>query len=91
MKNKMFMMSIDIYLEAIELAQKNGKKAGDSIEKELITIIQKHKEEVIYLGETEKDKDLIVGDLRENGLKILNLDEIERQKKLKEEQNGKTE
>jgi len=89
--NKLFAMNISIYLEAIELAQKNGKVAGDSIEKELITIIQKHKEEVTYLGETEKDKDLIVGDLRENGLKILNLDEIERQKKLKEEQNGKTE
>jgi hypothetical protein len=91
MKNKMFMMNISIYLEAIELAQKNGKKAGDSIEKELIEIIQIHKDEVTYLGETEKDKDLIVGNLRENGLKILNLDEIERQKKIKEEQNGKTE
>ena len=87
--NKLFAMNISIYLEAIELAQKNGKVAGDSIEKELITIIQKHKEEVTYLGETEKDKDLIVGDLRENGLKILDLDEIERQKKLKEERNGK--
>jgi hypothetical protein len=89
MKNKMFMMNISIYLEAIELAQKNGKKVGDSIEKELIEIIQKHKEEVTYLGETEKDKDLIAGNLREEGFKILNLDEIERQKKLKEEQNGK--
>jgi hypothetical protein len=85
MKNKMFMMSIDIYLEAIELAQKNGKKVGDSIEKELIEIIKKHKDEVKYLGETEKDKGLIVGNLREEGLKILDLDERKRQKEIRNE------
>lgn len=89
--NKMFMMSLDIYLEAIELAHKNGKVAGDSIAEELLEIMKKYKDKVTYLGETEKDKDLIVGNLREEGLKILDLDEKERQKKLKEEQNGKTE
>jgi len=32
------------------------------------------------LGETEKDADLLTGDLREEGLKVLNLNEEQRKR-----------
>jgi UDP-N-acetyl-D-mannosaminuronic acid transferase (WecB/TagA/CpsF family) len=79
--NKMFMMSLDMYLEAIELAQKKGKVAGDSIAEELLEVMKKHKEEVTYLGETEMDSQLLKGNLEEEGLRIIDLTKKEDEKK----------
>ncbi|MHA1437893.1 MAG: hypothetical protein ACTSPD_09980 [Promethearchaeota archaeon] len=82
-KNHLFAINIDTYLEIIELAKKHGKKPGDSMQEEFIEVIKKKKAK--YLGGTNKDKDLLTGDLREEGLRILNLDELQRKK----DNNGK--
>jgi len=76
-----FMMDIDTYLEIVELAHKHGKKAGDSLQAEFEEVLKLKKVKIKYLGATNKDADLLTGDLREEGLNILNLNEIERQKK----------
>jgi len=76
----MFLFSLDIYLEIIELAQKNGKKEGDSMQEEFEIVLKQNPDQFTYLGDTTDDLDLICGNLRERGLKILNLKEIERRK-----------
>ena len=75
------MMDIDTYLEIVELAYKHGKKAGDSLQAEFEEVLKMKKDKIKYLGATNKDADLLTGDVREQGLNILNLNEIERQKK----------
>jgi hypothetical protein len=74
------MFSISIYLEICELAMKNGKKAGDNIEEEFMEILKQKPQEFTYLGSTNQDLDLLCGNLRERGLKILNLAEFERRR-----------
>lgn len=85
LKNNMFMMTINIYLEIVELAQKHGKKPGDSMQEELEEVMMKHKDEVKFLGQTDQDIDMVVGNMRESGIKVLNLKEIERRKKNEQE------
>jgi len=90
--NNLFMLDIDTYIEimeeAIKLGKERGKKEGDNIEQEFFEIAAKlgKMEKIQHLGQTEMDKGLITGNLREEGLKILDLDEEKRRK-----QNGKTE
>lgn len=72
----LFSMDIDTYLKVYELALEHGKKPGDSMSEEFEAIAKLNKEKITYLGTTNKDKDLLVGDLREDGLKVLNIDEI---------------
>ena len=90
--NNLFMLDIDTYIEimeeAIKLGKERGKKEGDNIEVEFFEIAAKlgKMEKIQHLGQTEMDKGLITGNLREEGLKILDLDEEKRRK-----QNGKTE
>jgi len=80
-KQALFIMNISDYLEICELALKNGKKAGESMHEEFLEIMNKKKDKIKFLGITEKDKDLLTGEFREEGYKILNLDEIERRRK----------
>ena len=90
--NNLFMLDIDTYIEimeeAIKLGKERGKKEGENIEQEFFEIAAKlgKMEKIQHLGQTEMDKGLITGNLREEGLKILDLDEEKRRK-----QNGKTE
>jgi hypothetical protein len=77
----MFMFSADIYIEIVELAQKEGVKEGESMQKQFETILRQKSQEFTYLGDTEKDIDLLTGDLRELGFKILNPKEEERRGK----------
>ena len=89
--NNLFILSIDDYLtimeEAIVLGKERGKIEGDNLEKEFFEIAEKKglTNKIKHLGQTELDKDMIVGNLRENGLKILNLDEEKRRKEIKGE------
>jgi hypothetical protein len=83
-KQDVWVMDIDTYLQVIELALKNGKKPGDSIQEEFEEILRNRKNNIKHIGETNKDVDLLTGNLRENGLKILNLKEIERRKNEKD-------
>lgn len=78
--------NIGTVLEIYELGLIHGKKAGDSLQEEFEEILKKKKEKFKLLGETDQDIDLLTGNLREQGLKILNFKELDRQKK-KEEEN----
>ena len=73
-------MDIDTYLEIIELGLKHGKKPGDSLQEEFEEVLKKKKGKIKYLGATNKDIDLLTGNLREEGLNVINLNEIERKK-----------
>lgn len=77
-KFALFQTDIDTALEIMELAKKHGKKPGDSMQEEFEEVKKSGK--VKLIGLTDKDCDLLTGNLREKGLKILNLNEIERRK-----------
>ena len=82
--NNLWLLNIDdfmtIYEEAIILGKERGKKEGDNIEQEFFEIAKKKGmlDKIKHLGETNQDIDLLAGNLREKGLKILNMKEIER-------------
>ena len=84
--NNLFMLDIDTYIEimeeAIKLGKERGKKEGENIEQEFFEIAAKLRkmEKIQHLGQTEMDKGLITGNLREEGLKILDLEEEKRRK-----------
>jgi len=81
MKDKNFLWNItmDDYMEAVELAQKNGVKAGESMEKYLLQVMKKKNKKP--LASTNLDIDILTGELREDGLKVLNMSELNRKKK----------
>jgi len=64
-----------------QLGYKNGKKAGEGLIEEAIEVSKRHPTCVTILGYTNQDIDLLAGNLREAGLKILNLNELKRRKK----------
>ena len=78
--NDMWLITAEIYEEIINLALSHGKKAGDSMQEEFEEIRKKHSE-IQHLGSTEKDIDMLTGELRDRGQKILNLNEEERKRK----------
>lgn len=84
MLNNIFITDIETILEVYELAKSHGKKEGDNVQAEFNEVIKRHPEKFGYLGATEMDKDLLGGNLRESGLKIINLSEINKKS------NGKT-
>jgi len=84
--NDMWLITAEIYEEIINLALSHGKKAGDSMQEEFEEIRKKHSE-IQHLGSTEKDIDMITGEMRDRGQKILNLNEEERKRKNNEEKN----
>jgi len=77
--NAVFACSIEDYLtimeEAVILGKERGKKTGDNLEKEFFEVAKKKNLMPQFLGKTEQDIDLIAGNLREDGLKILNMRE----------------
>jgi len=78
--NDMWLITAEIYEEIINLALSHGKKAGDSMQEEFEEIRKKHSE-IQHLGTTDKDIDMLTGELRDKGQKILNLNEEERKRK----------
>ena len=81
MKNLVWQTDIDTMMEVFNLALKHGKKAGDNIQDEFLEIYKQKKDKFILIGCTEQDIDMLAGNLREDGKKILNLNEINRRKK----------
>lgn len=77
--NYIWNLNIDQYIEVYELAKANGKKPGDSMEDEFLIVMNKHNLKPI--AETNYDKDLLLGNLREEGLKIATLDDLNKQNK----------
>ena len=81
-KNEVFILdSIDTYLKICKLAKAKGKKPGDSMEAEFKEIMQANPNKFQSLGVTDKDIGQITGDLRENGQKVLNFNELQRKMK----------
>ncbi len=80
MDKKYYMWSITAndYIEIVELAQKHGKKEGDSMEEEVLEVMEKKDKKPF--GTTNKDVDMLTGELRDKGLKVRNLKEEERRK-----------
>jgi len=72
--NNLYTLNIDTYLEIYELAIKNGKVAGQNMQEEFNTIMKQKQDKFKYLGTIEQDKEMLKGNLRENGIyKILDL------------------
>jgi len=80
-KHLAWLIDPHIVCEIIELAQKHGKRKGDNMQTEFETILKKKPNKFKLLGATDQDIDMITGNLREQGKKILNINEINRRKK----------
>jgi hypothetical protein len=72
--------SMDAYLLMYDKAVAHGKKPGDSMQEEFQEVLKEHPEWFDFKGTTEDDIDVITGNLREQGKKIFNLNEYERQR-----------
>lgn len=77
------MFTISDYCEAIELAKANGKKAGDSIEAEVMEICRRKEVKPKKLGSLN-DPDMLLANLREYGVtrdkRILFIDNEKKEK-----------
>ena len=80
-KNLIWLTDINTMMKVYELAKKRGKKEGDNFQPEFFEVMEKTKSKIKLIGITDKDVDLLTGELREEGKKILNLKEIDRRKK----------
>ena len=83
MKQMYVVNDLDFILKVWDLAKSRGKKPGDSCQAEFDELLKIDPGAVTYLGNTEFDVDLMSGNLREQGIKVTNLNEIERQNKEK--------
>jgi len=85
--NDIWTISIDDYLEimkdAVDLGLSRGKKEGDNLEVEFFEVARRKGilDKINHVGKTDKDLDMLTGDLREEGIKILNLNEQQRKNK----------
>ncbi len=79
-KNLVWVIDIETVTEIIELAQLHGKNPGDSMQVEFEEILRKKGNKFQLLGETDKDVDMITGELREERKRVLNIKEIDRKK-----------
>lgn len=84
----MYMMSVEIALSIYELAKEHGKQAGEDCTEEFKEIYKKDPTKFTFLGNTDQDKDMFLGNMREEGYNIHTLEELERQKKKEEDNNG---
>lgn len=84
--NILYSLTVDQYLELMDLAILNGKVAGELMDEEFEVIVNKYNLKPI--GSTELDLDMLTGEMRDSGIKVTNINELERQKKLKEDENG---
>ena len=65
-------VTIEDYLEVIELAKKNGKKAGDSMETELLQVMKKKNKKPI--GATELTIEEMMKEQASHGKKVLGIE-----------------
>lgn len=71
-----WVIDIDTMLEVYKLAQQRGKKAGENIEQEFLEVMKK--KNMTPVAKTDQDIDMLTGNLREEGMKILNMKEVDR-------------
>ena len=77
--NELWTTNVETYLEIMQLAKKRGKRVGDSMQAEFDEIKAKYPEKFKSMGAVNTDVDLLTGNLREEGHKILNLNEVQKQ------------
>lgn len=72
--NSLWQINFDGYFEIVKRSKEAGLKPGD----DMTPIFLKYMEEKGNkpIGNTDMDIDLLAGNLRENGLKILNMKEF---------------
>lgn len=70
--NNLWNITIDDYFEVIELARKNGKKPGDSMEEEFLELMNKKNKKPF--GATELTKDEYISEQLSHGKNILSVD-----------------
>lgn len=64
-----------------QIGFRNGLKSGESpTDKEYYEVYKRHPDWLEPLGQTNIDLDMLTGELRERGLKVLNTRELERRK-----------
>jgi len=68
-----------------QLGYKNGKKDGTGLAEEALEVSKRHPSWVTILGTTKQDAGMITGNLREQGVKVLNIQELERRRKNEKE------
>ena len=73
--------SLEAYLTVYELALANGKKPGESMQEEFESVSKEHPEWFEFIGDSELDADMLTGEFRDRGLKVINIQEIDRGKK----------
>jgi hypothetical protein len=84
--NHIWQLDISTYIEIMEsailLGKEKGKVVGDNLEQEFFECAKQKEliDKIKYLGESEMDRDLIIGNLRENGVKVFDPKEEERKK-----------
>jgi hypothetical protein len=70
--NYLFNITMDDYFEVIELAKKNGKKPGDSMQKEFLEIMKK--KNIKHFGVTELNKKELIQEYNSHNKNILNIE-----------------
>jgi len=78
--------SFNDYVDAMEMAYKAGVKPGESFLKYMIIVCKERNRRPIRI--MEEDIDMVTGNLREEGLKILNLNEEIRKYTNKKKKKG---
>lgn len=68
----------EMLLMVFDLAKSRGKLAGDNCQVEFDEIKTLYPDRFKFLGVTAHDADMMTGELRDRGLKILNLKEVDR-------------
>ena len=77
--HKMYIIKdIEAYFNICDLAKKNGKKVGDSMQEEFEVVSKEHPEYFEFVGDSELDIDMLAGELRDKGVKVLNMKEERR-------------
>ena len=69
--NQIWRLSVDDYLEIVELAKQHGKKPGDSMEAELREVMEK--KNIKPAGCTELTKEEILREVTSKGQKVLHM------------------
>lgn len=87
MEYQILALELDIYLELVEYAKKMGIKEGENMEKAITQFAKENPKKITVIATTEKDIDLLTGNLREMGFKVLNIKEEERKKEKDNESN----
>ena len=89
-KNMFLINDIDFLLKVYDLAREHGKKPGESIQEEFEELLKQNPEAVTLMGTTEEDIDMLSGNLREQGIKVTNLSEIDRAKSRENRKSGES-